>query len=85
MHPPDAASPCVIQSVLFEKHMHSRQYATNFMRAHNLAAFVPRVAIKQMHETENYYRYRLHDPDTLHHYYTISPIIGVYYVIGYPQ
>lgn len=68
-----------IQSILFKKFFFNKKKAENWIKKHH---FVP---IKELHETEKYLRYRLHNPNKKHHYVTKKITDGIVFIIGYPD
>jgi len=56
------------QAILFKKSHYSKRSSANWLKYHG---FKP---IKKVHETVNYYRYRLKEPDEELYDYKIIPI-----------
>jgi hypothetical protein len=57
-----------LQAILFKKSHYSKRSSANWLKYHG---FKP---IKKVHETVNYYRYRLKEPDEEMYYYRLVPI-----------
>ena len=64
-----------IQSVIFDKNMWSSKSSSVWLMQHNLHP------IKRMHETNNYYRYRLMEPDNTKKYTTYNIGNGIKLII----
>jgi len=65
----------VWQAVIFNKHMYTTQESRDWLRAHDIRP------IKRVHETANYYRYRLARPKRNGTYYTIQPRDGIHIIV----
>ena len=57
-----------LQAILFKKSHYSKRSSANWLKYHG---YKP---IKKVHETVNYYRYRLKEPDEELYDYRIMPI-----------
>ena len=55
-------------AIIFKKLHYSKRSSANWLKYHG---FKP---IKKVHETVNYYRYRLKEPDEEMYYYRLVPI-----------
>lgn len=64
-----------IQSVLFSKKYYTKDKAMNFLKRHNLEP------IKDVHETDEYLRYRQNEPNPKKQYYTIKIKKGIKFVM----
>jgi len=56
------------QAIIFKKTHYSKRSSANWLKYHG---FKP---IKKVHESVNYYRYRLKEPDEEMYYYRLIPI-----------
>jgi len=67
-----------IQAVIFNKHVWTTASARQWLQTHN---YTP---IKDVHETKNYYRYRIQPPETFRGYYSLpmNKYPGVILIIG---
>lgn len=65
-----------VQSILFDKHFWNQDLAESYLQLHN---FKP---IKDVHETLNYYRYRLAQPKKNGRYFTKKLHNGVSLIIN---
>lgn len=71
-----------IQSVLFNKHKYTLKQTEEWLKKSN-PKIIP---IKNVHETKNFYRYRIKIPDyEKNHYITFPLNNGIYFVLGYPN
>lgn len=65
----------MIQSVIFDKNKFNKTKCINYLRLHYLQP------IKEVHETNKYFRYRINKPDVKKKYKTISFNNGIKYII----
>ena len=68
-----------IQSVIFKKDSFTKRKADTWLKRHNY------VRIKPFHETLNYYRARLKEPNDKYEYRIIKFNDGIKAVIEYPK
>ena len=69
----------MLQAVLFNKSIYDTTYARRWLRRHNITA------LKRVHETTNWLRYRINQPDyDRFEYKTKNFGNGIKAVIGYP-
>jgi len=66
-----------IHSVLFDKTKYTPTQALKWLKDHNLKN------IKPVHETINYYRYRIIDPDVFRSFITKKLKNGIELIIGF--
>lgn len=66
-----------IQAIIFDKNYWSLKQANSFIHLHD---FKP---IKKMHETKNYYRFRLEEPNKRYRYRTKEVFPGVKFIFRF--
>lgn len=66
-----------IQSVIFNKHIWTKKEAIKFLKKNNLKN------IKPVHETVNFYRYRIRKPEKFKYFRLKKIPIGIEMVIGF--
>lgn len=66
-----------LQAILFDKKYYTTKKAREYLKKHSLNP------IKRVHKTENYFRYRLVDPDDFKTFKTKDNIRGIKFIIGY--
>lgn len=64
-----------IQSIMFPKSKYTSESSFNWLQKHNMKP------LKKVHETENYYRYRIEKPNKNNKYYTMKIKHGIQLVI----
>ncbi len=65
-----------LQSILFDKEIYTPKYITKWLKAHNLRLDKP------LHETDNYYRVRIRNPENYESFRTKKITPYLYFVIG---
>jgi hypothetical protein len=66
-----------VTAAMFDKNRWSKQEAENWLMSHNLTP------IKNVHETDNYYRYRMKNPKGYHMMRTKKLNDGINLIIGF--
>ena len=67
-----------VQAILFDKTIYDEKKAAKWLKDHKIHP------IKEVHVTENYYRYRLKVPDEDKYRYRTDDLKnGIKYIIGY--
>jgi hypothetical protein len=66
-----------IQAVIFNKQYFTHKTASNWLNKQKIKP------IKKYHETQNYYRYRIREPNNFSKFRLISHKPGVKFVIGF--
>ena len=70
----------MIQAVIFDKHLYTKRQCDAWLRHHNLRK------IKPTHETLNYFRCRIREPnESLYHYRTRNIHNGIKIVMQFPK
>lgn len=64
-----------LQSVIFDKYFYTEDEAEEWLEERNL------MPIKPVHETKNYYRFRINPPDKRKRYRTITESNGIKLVV----
>ena len=68
------------QAVIFNKHLYTKRQCDTWLRDHNLQR------IKNIHETLNYFRCRIREPnESLYHYRTRNIHNGIKIIMQFPK